>query len=568
MGIVQERRTPLRVRSIAPGGAPIGRKAPTACLRPICPDMRRMWHSRWRMSPARRPRTPQLAEGLFENLCLTAGLTANRSHDDQFGWDFLVQFPSLRLGGPADLDPAGATCLVQIKSTRKGKATTRVKLSNALRFAQESLPCFLVLLSFDGDLSTPDAAWVRHFWTDDIGASLKAVRQAHVDEDEALHRLYYAIRFTDLERCDLSAIAARIEAIVAEIGADYSAQKAAFTATVGYEDGYAVGKFTFDETVSDEAFIDMMLGRIADLPVSSIVMRDNRFGLPGPILIPDRPARMSIIATPHRTCQVIVGPADGSAELTLDGEIFIPGVPGLSEDLFRFRVQTRLLELIVRMKGESALTVSYDADAPLAIQEIAEQARFLSWVYSGPLNLGVWVGGSLLNQGTIQLHNSSSRAPWRRLAEVLEQFLALVPAQRWPADARFNVRDLMSGLETLETFSAQLTQPGIRLGIGVTAPNFLDTMKRIHRYLAPVYLDFGEATLFAALEASIERIDEDDRGIGITLSQPKIYRRAILAGGAEANLAFMQGQFTAVREEHGGGADVMIGTLGDIERER
>ena len=40
--------------------------------------------------------------------------------------------------------------------------------------------------------------------------------------------------------------------------------------TVGCEDGFAVGTFTFDETVKDQDFVDMMPGRVKDLPVESI----------------------------------------------------------------------------------------------------------------------------------------------------------------------------------------------------------------------------------------------------------------------------------------------------------
>jgi len=62
--------------------------------------------------------------------------------------------------------------------------------------------------------------------------------------------------------------------------------------TVDYEDGFAVGTFTFDETVKDEDFVDMMPGRVKDLPVESIAMRENRIGMPGPQVIPNTTARL------------------------------------------------------------------------------------------------------------------------------------------------------------------------------------------------------------------------------------------------------------------------------------
>lgn len=517
------------------------------------------------MSRSRRPRTPQLAESLFETACQAAGLVANRSHDDQFGWDFLVQFPSQRRGGPADLDLPGATCLIQVKSSRIGRTASRLKLSNALRFAQEPIPCFLVLLTFEGDAPSPSAAYVRHIWTDDIGGALKTARQAHAAGDAELHRRNYTIRFSDVERCDLSDVPTRIEAAVGALGSDYASRKTAFASTVGYENGYAVGTFTFDEDVDDEAFVDLMLGRVEELPVSHMVIQEHRFGLPGLQTIEDMPGRLSVAALPEEPCQVVVGAADGDGELTLDGELFVPGVPGLSEALFKIRVQTRSLELILRPGSASTLNLSYDADAPMTIGALAELATLWSWVNAGEITVGLWVRGKLVSHGSIQLQANSPAVPWRRLAKALARLLAFIPERRWPPEARFTIRDLMGGLADIETFAGQVSLPGMRIGIANTPLNFLELAGRCTRFLAPAYLDFGSATLFAVIEAPIERLERQDDGYALVLGTPKPLRRAALAGDARTNLDFMREHLTAVREERGGGGDVLLGTLGAIE---
>lgn len=523
-----------------------------------------MWHA-IDMSLIRRPRTPQLAETLFESACLEAGLTANRSHDDQFGWDFIVQFPSLRRGGPADLEPPGATCLVQVKSTRASRPVCRLKLSNALRFAQEQIPCFLVLLTFEGEALQPSAAHVRHVWFDDIGASLKAARQAHVEGDSALHRRSHTIRFTEDERCHLTEVSARIEAAIAGVGFDYGAQKIALGKAVGYEDGFAQGTFTLDESVGDETFIDLMLGRVADVPVSSISMRESRFGMPGPQIIADRPARLSIVARPVDSCLVVVTPAEGVGELTLDGQVFVPGVPGLPDELFRFRVQTPLLELIMRPKGESVVNLSYDSETSQDIRTLADMTRLWSWVHAGEIDLGVWIKGQLLGHGSIRLRPEGAARPWRRLAQALDRLLTFVPERRWPADARFTIEALMNGLPAVETFAAQVVEPGVQVSVAALSPKFLELIAGCSRYLAPAYLDFGEATLFAVIEAPIKEIEPEEGGYSIRLGVPRPLRRAALPGNARANLAHMKAQLELVREECGGGAEVLHGTLGDIE---
>jgi hypothetical protein len=517
------------------------------------------------MSSKRPTRTPQLAEGIFENVCFAAGLSANRSHDDQFGWDFLVQFPGVRGSGPADLDPAGATCLVQVKSNRTDRSTIRLKLSNAFRFAQEPIPCFLVLLTFDANATSPSSVYLRHFWTGDIGAALKAVRKAHVQNATALHRRSYTIRFSEDERCELSTLPARMEALSAASNGNYGARKTAFANSVGYEDGFAHGTFTFDEGIDDEAFVDLMLGRIPDLPVSNISMQEKRFGMPGPQIIPDTRARLSILAEPKEACQVIVSPADGDGELTLAGDLYIAGIPNLPSSLCRVRVQTRVLELIVSINGPSALNVSYDLDEPLEICTLADLARLWSWVNSGEIKVALWARGKLLSHGSIKLASTSPAPPWHRLGDVMARLLEFIPARRWPTEARFTIRDLLLGLVALETFTAQVTKPGMSIGLGGLAPNFVELVAACRRYLAPAYLDFGSATLFAVIEAVVDRIEPNGDGYRVLLAKPKVHMRAAVAGTAGANLAFMQEQFALIRTERGGGGDVMIGTLGDVE---
>jgi hypothetical protein len=43
-----------------------------------------------------------------------------------------------------------------------------------------------------------------------------------------------------------------------------------------------------------------------------------------------------VVATRHETCQVTVGLADAAADLTLEGELYTPGIPDLPEELFNY----------------------------------------------------------------------------------------------------------------------------------------------------------------------------------------------------------------------------------------
>jgi hypothetical protein len=119
------------------------------------------------------------AEDRFSAFCSRAGVTRNKSVQDRTGWDYLIEFPPAptRLI-PADLRPIEASARVQVKSKRSGKASVTLKLSNALRFAKDPLPCFVILFLATGG-SEPVRVFVRHFWQQEIGQTLKRAREAH-----------------------------------------------------------------------------------------------------------------------------------------------------------------------------------------------------------------------------------------------------------------------------------------------------------------------------------------------------------------------------------------------------
>jgi len=231
-------------------------------------------------SPHRRTRTEKLAETLFIRSCDVAGGSCNPSSDDQYGWDFIFQLPAISDTAPPDLARPGLTGLAQVKSTRGTQAKVTLKVSNALRMAQESTPCFVVLMAFTDDAAEPHSAWVLHLWNAQIAQALEAARRAHI-AGTPLHKSRVTLTFPDTARCDPLGIAARIEAEVTAIGPDYAAQKAKIRDTVGYEDGRGGGVITLEATDGNE-LIDMLLGRVADLPVLKVDLREERFGLPGP----------------------------------------------------------------------------------------------------------------------------------------------------------------------------------------------------------------------------------------------------------------------------------------------
>ena len=98
------------------------------------------------MSP--RPRPDRNAEGEVARLCRALGASVQNVTEDDHGWDLLVEFPPRIDTAFPDLDPPLTRCLIQVKSTQSRLTSTRVKLSNAVKFANDTMPCFVVLATY------------------------------------------------------------------------------------------------------------------------------------------------------------------------------------------------------------------------------------------------------------------------------------------------------------------------------------------------------------------------------------------------------------------------------------
>ena len=127
---------------------------------------------------AKRTRTDRIAEDAVANLCRAVGASVQKVSEDDNGWDLLVEFPPQVESAFPDLDPPLTRCLIQVKSVQSRRKSTRVKLSNALKFAKDSIPCFVVLLTYPTGPKAFETAYVRHVWATDMAQAIEAARRA------------------------------------------------------------------------------------------------------------------------------------------------------------------------------------------------------------------------------------------------------------------------------------------------------------------------------------------------------------------------------------------------------
>jgi len=139
----------------------------------------------------------------------------------------------------------------------------------------------------------------------------------------------------------------------------------------------------------------------------------------------------------------------------------------------------------------------------------------------------------------------------------------ILPASRWPAEGKFTVRDMFQGLEHLEKVAGQISMEGVELTIAAINPESEAGIFACKRYLAPAFLDFGDVTLFAVVEAPIDTLECRDGRAFLKLGRPTVLRRAILPGDLEHNLAYLQAQLASARSDRMG-VDLLHGALPNI----
>ena len=314
------------------------------------------------------------AQDEFKLLCSRAEITCNSSVEDDHGWDFIVEIPSPSDPGlPADKVGAPKQVLVQVKWTGGKSAKTAIKVSNALVFAKSTLPCFVVLFHKHAG---GQRIYVRHFWKDLIERALRRGRECSAS-NRPPHKSKTEINFrhSDEHSDDLIDW---LTTTVNGLPKEYGAEKGSLCASLGYEGRRYRAAVTFGPSIGIEEFVDHQLGLSDYLPVSRIEVTDSRFGIDMPVPnLPGENARMTLTPNSTQACRLVFQGASGV--VSVSGTMKSPGIPGLSTDMFKVRVETWLCDWTIHGSGKMKLEAHDIWQKRLPIDRIVDLARFVSW---------------------------------------------------------------------------------------------------------------------------------------------------------------------------------------------
>ena len=486
------------------------------------------------------------AEKHFDSLCSAARVTSNRSNEDATGWDFLLEFPSaqiLRL--PPDLQAVERAARAQVKSKRSGKPVATLKLSNARRFAAVPEPCFVVLMLASAG-KHPVRIFAKHFWKDEIGRTLKRLREAdHIATPVNRQTLSLAYGDADDHTTDLLAWMSRI---VGQGNREYAAKKRHLNDSLGYDDGRVIGTFTllYDDI---QKLVDHSIGLDVNVDVTNVRIVDKRFGIEAKTPIGEgKPDRMHLQSHPI-PCAIEITDGDDHVH-RFEGDLFLPAIPGLPPELLKFRAVAGPLECIGKGSGE--LTINYHFNGP-DLFELSALQRSLALMGAfgrGPLQCAIHFDGARLDTCTVETNRAEDSNLFRDAAILLKSVLAVAAKAAVP-EPTVSFAQLIEAWEDAVGLHQLIAADSMSFTLNAAQDHIANA--QVRRLLLSCTLELG-AWRYSAAVAFRMRSDELN-GVDrkLTFEKPTILRAIVDQREAAAHAGELQDAARAYAERHGAG---------------
>lgn len=468
-----------------------------------------------------RPRPDRNAEGEVARLCRALGASVQNVTEDDHGWDLLVEFPPRTETAFPDLDPPLTRCLIQVKSTQSRRMSTRVKLSNALKFANDATPCFVVLATYPTGPKKHEALYLRHIWATDMAQALRAARQAASDA-RPLHMTNLPIAFNAMERVD-EQLAEAILDVIGREGSNYGQKKKTLADSLGYEGGWGRGQLVLADGHGETDLQDLMLGLRPDLPIQSFVSTEVRFGIDGPSETIG-PGRLSIDIKPTSRCVLTLRRRDTGEELNWPGGLFTTGMGWLPAASQRLRVAAGPLELVVSGEGEVRGDWSAPLSEPRSLDDLERDAVFRSWMDGSTLDLEVWTErGSLPASNMVFKGERADADKWPAAVDAIRALSRAVSPQRRPTDLLVSMETFLSGLDKHSRFASLLKPDPMAIRI-VNETELLAGVERATHILFPWVSRVGDYLIVSVIERAITSSVRKQQSCDFATGSPKLLR--------------------------------------------
>ena len=441
------------------------------------------------------------AEAAFKQRCSSAGITCNKSIEDDHGWDFLVEIPIFAPAGtPDDKLPPVRSALVQVKSTRAARVRVTMKVSTALQLAKRSEPCFLVVYH---KVRGGERIYARLFCEQDIAHTLRRGRELFVAK-RPTNKGTISFGFSAEEE-HTSNLLRWLIATVQELSEDYGSEKRRLADTVGYGDRNLRANVTFVTSRGVNDIVDLELGIKEELEVAQFTILDARFGIEAPDPIHHYEEAGIFRMEPSREIDCVVTLETTAGTISIPSKSRVSVVRGTAPEQIKFAFVNRLFHIVMGMNG-TEFTMRDVASNKLSIENLSQLATMFSW---SDEQVQVWVTSEELPKTNVQTaivpRNAHAWDP--RIASAI-RMLGDAAQRAQAGNITLSINEVLSALRPLKYYFDVLGDGEFRL-LMKSIDGSVDHEKW-YNLLGYVDVTVGEYTILTLFDCAIEtRADEN-----------------------------------------------------------
>lgn len=483
------------------------------------------------------------AEDEFKRLCSRAGVTCNKSSEDDHGWDFIIEIASQRESGlPADKLPGPKQVLVQVKSTQGKLPKTKMKVSNALKLAKSELPCFVVLFHYAPD--SEERIYIRHFWDELMERALLRGRQASA-ENKKPHKVWMEIRFSDKDEHSTDLIRWIISTIE-EHSVGYAENKRTLFETLGYDGRKYRTEVTIGPLDGIEELVDHKLGITDYLPITKMRMVDSRFGIDAPVpLWESDHGRIQIRPNNARKCKLVLQNSSGDV-ISFKATIRGPAIPNLPPEKFKIAIETWCFTATISSDRSFLAQVTDMWNQKLSLERLSEYVTFLSWG-------GEEISMKIVDQefdpldirGTLSLNGHEEF--FKKMTGIVRT-LREIQKRAGVSNVNLSLQDLSCSFRELLFFHDFLTAEDMQICGELDSP--LKTNVKFSRMLGYFDFEVGGNIFFVVFDALATDLSMVVKGVKLD-SGKRVLRECFVGGDSESIRATGKRSYEIVEADHG-----------------
>jgi hypothetical protein len=301
--------------------------------------------------------------------------------------------------------------------------------------------------------------YVAHFWKEEIERTLKRVRELDARGRRDLNRFWLYFSIGTMAKVRINELVCQLESTIRQYGTRYSDKKREISSGVGFDETTFAGHVTFKSGTTLDDVIDMHLGLKDRLEIADFSAHSIRFGIATKTPTIQQTAGLVTMRSHPKECVVEISSESVANEVALPSSLYIPGIPNLPKEKWRFRISNDFLQLVSTVGTERGqFKIGWNSEDRRSLAQIGVMLDLLRMVSTGRLHFRVRIGGAPVFAGTA----STEGFPIHPVACSIASFVTFLlrnGSGAIPEDLLVSLNDLHERASEIGYFNALVEQP-------------------------------------------------------------------------------------------------------------